>query len=275
MKITKPLALLLGLLFLSTLSVCYATTNQTKAVPAKPETDYQKYLDYVYQQRGPAIDPYQYSSSHTLAKSPVAARQLCDLIGFHCIQVTSTDSWQKLLPDYTQRQIVMRLNRTNVSLRYRSWLVVPNHVANLNYMSLSPFPKHIKAQHRKLVLVDLSKFAFAAYDANGQLVYWGPATGGRKWCSAKHKQSCLSATGRYRIYRIQGANCVSSEYPVATHGGAPMPYCMHYYRGFAIHGSTLIGFENRSQGCIRLFYDDAKWLNHQFVKIGTEVIVKA
>lgn len=93
------------------------------------------------------------------------------------------------------------------------------------------------------------------------------------YCSDTH-EDCQSAAGAFKIYRIQGENCQSSKYPLDRNGGAPMPYCMHYYKGYAIHGSTLSGFVNRSRGCIRLFYSDAKWLNEDFVRLGTAVIVK-
>ena len=39
-------------------------------------------------------------------------------------------------------------------------------------------------------------------------------------------------------------------------------------------GATMSGFINRSAGCIGLFKADAKWLNHEFVKRGTIVVVK-
>jgi len=200
-------------------------------------------------------------------------KSLCALPGFKCIRVGPHDTWYQRWHNEHQREIVMRLNRTNVALKYRHWLLVPDRMSHLNYMQLSPFPEHIKSSGHKLLLVDLRVFAFAAYNAEGNLVYWGPATGGQKWCSDT-KEDCRTAVGRYKIYRIQGENCKSSKYPFDTKGGAPMPYCMHYYKGFAIHGSTLSGFNNRSRGCVRVFYSDAKWLNKNFVKLGTRVIVK-
>ncbi len=167
----------------------------------------------------------------------------------------------------------MHLNRTNVALKYRHWLIVPTDIKHVKWRDLSPFPYHIKPPGHKLLYVNLKKFGFAAYNSQGDLVRWGPATGGKAWC-ADLGRSCHTAAGDYKIYRMQGADCKSSEYPLSTHGGAPMPYCMHYYRGFAIHASTLSGFDNRSRGCIRLFYNDAKWLAQHFVKIGTKVIVR-
>lgn len=198
---------------------------------------------------------------------------LCALPGFKCIRISPRATWYHMWSDEHKREIVMRLNRTNVALKYRHWLVVPNHLRHVDYMRFSPLPNHVTPTGKKLLLIDLRVFAFAAYDANGDLVYWGPATGGKKWCSDT-KEDCQSAVGKFKIYRMQGENCKSSKYPLDTKGGAPMPYCMHYHKSFAIHGSTLSGFNNRSRGCIRLFYSDAKWLNKDFVKLGTKVIVR-
>lgn len=198
---------------------------------------------------------------------------LCNSPQLKCISIKPNSNWYTLFPDAEKRNIVMRLNRTNVALKYRSWLVVPRHWKNVTYRSLSPFPQHIAAPGERVVYIDLKVFAFAAYDAQGKQVYWGPATGGKSWCDDLD-EDCSSATGSYRIYRIQGENCESSRFPIETNGGAPMPYCMHYFKGFAIHGSTLMGFENRSRGCIRTFDDDAKWLNHFFVEKGTKVVVR-
>src|SRR3989338_2724883 len=52
------------------------------------------------------------------------------------------------------------------------------------------------------------------------------------------------------IFRIGGADCYSNEFPLETGGGAPMPYCLFFHGGAALHGSTLSGFINRSGGCV-------------------------
>ena len=122
---------------------------------------------------------------------------LCSLPGFKCIRVNSRSSWFQLWPSEHKREIVMRLNRTNVALKYRHYLVVPENL-NEDYMAYSPLPERIKPTGHKLLLIDLRVFAFGAYDANGELVYWGPATGGKKWCSDT-KENCESATGQYKI----------------------------------------------------------------------------
>lgn len=108
---------------------------------------------------------------------------------------------------------------------------------------------------------------------NGRLVRSGRASGGRGYCP-DIRRSCRTPPGHFRVYRKQGPGCRSSKYP-RPRGGAKMPYCMHYYRGYAIHGSHNVPNYNASHGCIRVIPSDAKWLNHNFMKIGTRVIVKS
>lgn len=209
-------------------------------------------------------------SSSAVAK--YYGKELCAYPGFSCVKVKSGDTWAKLFPRKRDREIVQRLNRTNMALRHRTWIVVPTDINAITNMDLTPFPTQRDTGGKKLIIVDLGLKAFGAYDQNGQLVHWGPVSGGQGWCP-DIQRSCHSATGSYRIFRKQGVDCESSKFPVDTDGGAPMPYCMHYYRGFALHGSELPGY-NASHGCIRLFYDDAKWLNKYFTEIGTKVIVR-
>lgn len=212
-----------------------------------------------------------------LSQRPEAyGRSLCHQPGLHCIAVNPGDTWERKFPDSEQRNIVERLNRTNVPISFRRWLVVPKSWDHLNYNELGPFIGKIDPPGQKLLIVDLRVFAFAAYDASGNLVYWGPATGGDQWCSDSDN-NCMTAQGNFKIYRIQGADCVSHQFPLETEsglkGGSPMPYCMHYYRGYALHGANLAGFTNRSHGCIHLFNADAKWLKENFVELGTQIMV--
>ena len=197
-------------------------------------------------------------------------QKLCGYPGFKCIEVERGDTWSKLFPNRKDRELVKRLNRTNVSLRYRSWILVPNNLRSLSYASLSPFSSRYATNGQRMMVVNLSKQAFVVYDERGDYVHWGPISAGKGWCH--DVGSCNTITGKFKIYRKQGAGCKSSKYPLPN-GGAPMPYCMHFKGGFAIHGSTLPGY-HASHGCIRLFNDDAKWLNQHFMKMGTPVVVQ-
>ncbi|MDP1574826.1 MAG: L,D-transpeptidase [Coxiellaceae bacterium] len=210
-------------------------------------------------------------SESALAAPQYYGKNLCGYPGFTCVKIKRGDTWERLFPNAKQRELVMRFNRTNIPLNYRSWIVVPDNLSSLNPMELSPFPLTRDTHGKKLIYVSLNKQAFGAYDANGKLVHWGPISGGRGYC-ADIGIPCNTATGNFKIYRKQGGECISSKFPVETKGGAPMPYCMHFNGGFAVHGSTLPGY-NASHGCVRLFPEDAKWLNQDFANIGTPVIV--
>lgn len=207
----------------------------------------------------------------TPAKYKYYGGHLCAYSEFRCIKVNRGDTWAKLFPNKRNREIVKRLNRMNVSLRYRRWIVIPTSLGKVSHLDMSPFPDKVKASGKRLVVVNLGLHAFAAYNEEGRLIHWGPVSGGKGWCPDV-RQYCNTAVGVFRVIHKQGPKCISEKYPVETAGGAPMPYCMHYYRGFALHGSTLPGF-HASHGCIRLFKDDAKWLNKHFLTVGDRVIV--
>ena len=191
---------------------------------------------------------------------------LCDDPGFQCEKVQRGHTWEKLYPNESERLMVKKLNRTNIALRHRPYYVKPNSLF-VNYMSLSPMPESISGYNEKVVIIDLTQQAFAAYDANGYKLRWGPISGGKNYCPDVGR-SCRTITGSFRVYRKGGPGCVSRKYD-----NAPMPYCMFFHKGFAMHGAALPGY-HASHGCVRMFNDDAYWLNKTFTDIGTRVIVK-
>lgn len=221
---------------------------------------------------GAEISPRVYAAQETAASAVNYGQTLCNQPGYYCRAVGPQDTWFSLFPNFQQREEVMRLNRTNVALEYKNWIVVPKDFSKTTYMDMSPLPAHMNTKGERVVYVNLSLFAFGAYNKQGNLVYWGPVSSGRKKCYDSDK-NCSTAIGKFRVFRIEGKDCISHEYPLETHGGDPMPYCMYFHGGAAIHYSTLSGFINRSAGCVRLFKSDAKWLNKEFVKLKTEVIV--
>lgn len=145
---------------------------------------------------------------------------------------------------------------------------IPNaHGRSLDY---SPFPS--KISNGNLIKVDLGKLAWGAYDGQGNLIKWGRASGGKSYCP-DIRRGCRTITGTYTIYRKQGSGCKSSRFPVGR-GGAPMPYCMHFHGGYALHGGNVPRY-NASHGCVRVPYQDAQWLNQNFVQVGrTRVSIK-
>ena len=97
---------------------------------------------------------------------PYYGSHLCGYPGFKCIKVQRGDTWARLFPNARDREIVKRLNRTNMSMKYRSWIIVPNNLRNISTLDLSPFPLHRDTNGKKLIIVDLAKQAFGAYDSN-------------------------------------------------------------------------------------------------------------
>jgi len=130
------------------------------------------------------------------------------------------------------------------------------------------------ATGNKVFIFDPQQYAWAAYDANGQLIRDGHASGGRGYCSDINSQ-CSTPSGTYHVYRKGGSDCKSSIFPIGE-GGAPMPYCMFFKGGFAVHGSYDVppGM-NASHGCVRVTPSDAAWLSQNFMNIGTTVIVRS
>lgn len=114
------------------------------------------------------------------------------------------------------------------------------------------------------------KLRWYAYE-NGRLIRSGRASGGAGYC-ADVKRGCRTPVGNFSVKRKGPASCKSSKFPLGR-GGAPMPYCMFFYHGFAIHGSYDVPNHNASHGCIRVEPKAAAWLSNHFMRIGTKVKV--
>jgi len=201
-------------------------------------------------------------------------KRLCKKPGYHCLRVKRGQSWRSLFLGERERAIVMRLNRMNTALYAGMTIAVPDELYSVDHIVLSPFPSNIDYIGRTVLHINLGLHAFAAYDVNGNLIHWGPMSGGKGWCPDIGRR-CRTPTGQFHVFSKGGSGCISRKFPVGI-GGAPMPFCMFFYGGFAIHGSVLPGY-HASHGCIRLFYQDAKWLNRNFVRSGrngTKVIVR-
>ncbi len=112
-----------------------------------------------------------------------------------------------------------------------------------------------------------------AINDNGKVIRSGKGSGGKHYCKDSGKR-CKTPSGTFRIISKGGPGCKSSRYPLGK-GGAPMPYCMFFSKYYAIHGSYDVPNYNASHGCVRVHPGDAKWLSHNFMKIGTKVIIKS
>lgn len=223
-------------------------------------------------------------SSATLIASPQRfSETLCQNPDFTCHTIQAGESWDTLFPDVVQADIVKRVNRMNINLKPGITIAIPNNLDKLTIYDLSPFPRYIKSDGEKTIYVDQSKLAWGAYDAEGQLVWWGPISSGSGKCK-KIDGNCLTPTGSFRAIRKQDYDCISTVFPKnadGTMGGAEMPYCIHFWRGFALHGSNEVPGYRTSHGCVRLFIEDAQWLNHEFVELpaaggykGTKVVIE-
>jgi lipoprotein-anchoring transpeptidase ErfK/SrfK len=135
------------------------------------------------------------------------------------------------------------------------------------------FPIKREATGKKVFVFDPKATAWAAYDAEGNRVETGSASGGKDFCEDVGRP-CRTVTGTFHVYSKKGEECTSSIYPVETNGGARMPYCMHFSGGYSIHAAYEVPNYNASHGCIRVLPDAARWLNHNFMDVGTTVVVK-
>lgn len=213
--------------------------------------------------------------------APRYAKRLCQLPDFECVKVKRGHNWQRLFPDEEHRDIVKRVNRINTNLYAGQIIAVPRNLSDLTVYDVSPFPRYIESPGEKTLFISQKELAWAAYDEEGELVWWGPISSGKDWC-ADIGEGCQTPEGDYRIIRKQGLECVSTAFPRrpwGENGGAPMPFCMHFYRGYALHGAPVVPGYRASHGCIRLFIEDARWLNEEFIDLpgggrkGTRVII--
>lgn len=200
--------------------------------------------------------------------------QLCINPNYKCVKVKRGDRWEKLFPDPKQRDLVRKLNRTNKELQPGITIAIPDNLnGDSNLMEFAPFERRIAPLDTNTILIDLSDQAFAAYDVYGILIHWGPVSSARGYCPDVNR-GCHTPTGSYYIFAKGSKYCVSSKYPIPR-GGAPMPFCMFFRGGFALHGSYDLPGYNASHGCIRMLYDDAEWLNKDFTNgTKTKVIVR-
>lgn len=205
---------------------------------------------------------------------------LCNTPGYSCIKTKAGDTWKKLFPNDTQMHIVQEVNRMDINIRAGATLAIPNNLANITLLDVAPFPKQIKPMDNKLIMVDQDRLAWAAYDRNGALINWGSISSGKDYCPDIHK-ACRTQTGEFYVFNKEGKKCKSGVFPVGE-GGAIMPYCMFFYRGFALHGSLEVTGYRDSHGCVRMFIRDAMWLNEEFAEmpsakngyLGTKVVVQ-
>jgi len=149
-----------------------------------------------------------------------------------------------------------------------------------HFNSDAVMPAQIDPPGEKLIVVNPNVHAWAAYTPDGARVHSGMAAAGSNWCPDLHR-ACRTRSGSFRIYSLGSEDCKSTKFPLPR-GGAPMPYCMYFNGGQALHGSYEVAAANISHGCVRLHVEDAEWLRFDFVEgpndengyRGTRVIIK-
>lgn len=206
---------------------------------------------------------------------------LCKSPGFVCKHVKRGQSWESLFPNEHDRSIEMRINRMNTQIWAGMVIAVPHNLETSDIMDFSPFPRQIQFLGEKLIVIDPNVAAWGAYDPGGTLVRWGPAAAGKDWCG-DIESPCQTHPGSFRIFSLGSSDCISHKFPLPD-GGAPMPYCMYFNNGQALHGEPrgLPGY-NASHGCVRLYVNDAEWLRYDFAEgpdasnnyRGTRVLIR-
>lgn len=200
------------------------------------------------------------------------AQRLCNSDDVSCITVKRGDTWDSLWPNNVDRENAMRINRVNTYLHPGMELVVPDNAGKAAALNRLPFSHNIGEQNQRTIILSRSSLAWAAYDEDGKFVRWGPISAGKGFCPDIGGR-CITPLGSYTIYRKEGDDCISTKFPIPD-GGAPMPYCMFFKGGFALHGGILPGY-NASHGCVRMLKGDAEWLNQDFITVGdTKVIIR-
>jgi L,D-transpeptidase ErfK/SrfK len=205
-------------------------------------------------------------------------KKYCGNNNYTCIKVQKGQSWESLFSDSDTRNIAKRINRMNTPLYRGLTIAVPKN--KISIIEAAPFYHHINSSGGKLILVDLTLRAWGAYSGDGKLVQWGPISGGQDYCPDV-RRGCRTPVGRFKIYSKGGSDCISTKFPIPR-GGAPMPYCMFFHKGYALHGSPAVPGYHASHGCVRMFTQDARWLNQNFIETpkinndyqGTTVIIQ-
>jgi len=139
-------------------------------------------------------------------------------------------------------------------------------VAYPNNQTNDSTSEQISNGEKDMIDVDLNNLTWSAYDNHGELIKSGHVSGGKDYC-ADIDSECRTVTGTFDIYSKGDENCKSRIFPVGR-GGAPMPYCMFFHEGYALHGANFVPDYNASHGCVRMSPEDAQWLNEDFVQIG-------
>lgn len=189
---------------------------------------------------------------------------------FYCIKIKKGQNWHNLFYNKKNRLIVQKLNRFNLGLWKSTTIAIPYELK-----SYSHFPEQIHPLNEKIIIFSPQFMEWAAYSAKGELVRTGPATGGKRYCK-DIKRGCRTPQGEFRVLKKFGPKKRSSKYPLDCEDKncAPMPWYIKIdNKGVGFHASKKMTGIHSSHGCIHLFYEDARWLNREFMETGTLVYI--
>jgi lipoprotein-anchoring transpeptidase ErfK/SrfK len=194
-----------------------------------------------------------YSSSITANNN--YGKQICNSPYYVCVRtnagITAVPKYNNVrYKDFTAKKVSYRSKTADRIKRVKRHFDLPTKIASGN-----------------IIKVNLGGLTWGAYDNDGNLVKSGAVSGGKEYCPDIHRR-CRTVTGTFTIYTKKGPECKSKRFPVGK-GGAPMPYCMFFHGGYAMHGSNAVPDYNASHGCVRMHPEDAQWLNQNFVRVGS------
>ncbi len=166
---------------------------------------------------------------------------------------------------------VTNLYANNIFTSIKSAFTSPQYHAEK--VDESVFPDTIQPPIANIFIFDPNKNIWAVYDKAGDKVGTGIAAGGKDFC-ADTDEKCRTVEGEFTVFRSEDKDCTSKTFPIDEGGGAPMPNCMFFYKGYAIHGSKHVPKANVSHGCIRVSEKAAEWMNKNYIKEGSLVLVE-
>jgi lipoprotein-anchoring transpeptidase ErfK/SrfK len=129
-----------------------------------------------------------------------------------------------------------------------------------------------KSELQNIFIFSPQEHTWAVYTKDGKRVGYGRATGGKDFCP-DIKENCRTVEGKFQVFRKEDKGCTSKTFPIDEGGGAPMPYCMFFHKGYAIHGSKNVSDHNISHGCVRVSKKAAKWIHSNYIHEGSYVLV--
>lgn len=172
------------------------------------------------------------------------------VITYKFISLPKQNRYKILIEEYDTigAKIILALNRVDERfIRKPDSIVVPDTILN-DKLLYSPFPKHLDILEsvKKILLVDQRVQAFAAYEF-GNLIYWGPASTGKK--------STPTPNGLFHTnWKSKKTISTDNEEWILK-----WYFNLENFRGVSFHQYELPGYP-ASHACVRLLEEDAYWI---------------